>query len=114
MFHHTEQIQIIAERVNYTPNGLFTAEDWKNEGGYTVYLPENDQSSSFPRPAGKPGKDLLHVPAKISKDIGDILGNILRHNLVKKKDSDRKVVNTISAWFKNESDTCFEAAMDRI
>ena len=103
---NTEQIDMVADRLLYTENGIFTPKRWESDGGYTIHVPKIDQFAAFERPPTFNKLNYLHIPDNLKGTLSLILSEIKTTSKPTKSHewinmTDREIAQRISQFFSN-------------
>lgn len=98
------RFDLVADKLNFSTEGVLVPEDWQRDGGYTVFLPGICEDSAFPEPV--PGDDsrLVQVPHDISKDLSETLAAVFPEPPANDRDAMARLVNYFMADFKYSTD----------
>jgi hypothetical protein len=98
------RFDLVADKLNFSQEGILIPEDWQKDGGYTVFLPRQSDDSAFPEPVEAGDPILLQVPHDISKDLSEILAAVLPEPPEKDKEAIDRIVNYFMTNFKYSTD----------
>lgn len=98
------RFDLVADRLNFSPDGVLIPEDWQKDGGYTVFIPTPSEESAFPEPVQPDDPKLVHVPRGISRDLSETLAAILPDPPAKDKEVMDILVNYFMKNFKYSTD----------
>lgn len=89
------RFDLVADKLNFSQDGVLIPEDWQRDGGYTVFLPTQSDESPFPEPQPAEEPRFVQVPQDISKDLSDILASVLPES----PGTDREVIDRLVNYF---------------
>ncbi len=89
------RIDIVADRLNASPDGTLVPEEWEKDGGYTVFLPNLSGDGAFPAPEKADDSNLVSLPSKISKELDPLVDSLKEGPPV----TDRQALKRLSGFF---------------
>ena len=114
---NTERIEMVADRVKCSVNGVFSPKTWEKDAGYTVRVPELDQRAVYPLPDNFVWKQYLSIPSNLLPVIDSTIQ--MNHlpgpspvvdgkksippieTLKNLNLSDREIINKLTSFFQN-------------
>lgn len=96
------QMDMIANNLSYTKDGVFEPQDWEKDGGYTVFKAQNDFQSAWSEP-DETGIDeeYLSITPQVSSKLDDVINSIPGIQNRKNIGNDQEIVNNLLGFFSN-------------
>ena len=89
------RFDLVADKLNFSQDGILVPEDWQKDGGYTVFLPGPSEDSAFPEPLHADDSNLVQVPKDISRDLSETLAAVFPEP----QENDRKAIDRLVNYF---------------
>ncbi|HCE46974.1 MAG TPA: hypothetical protein DET40_25790 [Lentisphaeria bacterium] len=93
---NANRFDLVADRLNFSSDGVLIPEEWQKDGGYTAFCPKAGQDSAYQEPADADDTTLLNVPKDISKDVSGILSGIIPDEELSASDALQKIMKYFS------------------
>ncbi|MFZ2658101.1 MAG: transglutaminase-like domain-containing protein [Victivallales bacterium] len=93
---NSNRFDLVADRLNFSNDGILIPEEWQKDGGYTAFCPKAWQDTAYPEPAKADEPALLNVPKNLSKDVSKILSGITSGEEHSDSEALRKIVKYFS------------------
>jgi hypothetical protein len=96
---NTKRIEMVAEHLNYSPNGDFLPKSWNKDGGYTAYIYDNPPFPAYYKPKYPKSTHYIFIPREIKNVIASISDNIdAEFNPEHRKLSDMETASQIKMY----------------
>ncbi|MFA6568698.1 MAG: transglutaminase-like domain-containing protein [Victivallales bacterium] len=89
------RFDLVADKLNFSQDGMLIPEDWQKDGGYTVFLPGPSEDSAFPDPMQTGDSNLVQVPDNFSKDLSETLAAVFPG----RPENDREAIDRLACYF---------------
>ena len=97
---NSKRIEMVSDRLFYTPSGTFYPHTWESDAGYTARVSKVDQYASFDLPATFSKQEYLEFPPELDGTLSSISNKIFLQNSAGfKKLSDRQITEKIKDFF---------------
>ncbi len=107
------RFDMVADKLNFSEEGILIPEDWRKDGGYTVFLPGQYWDGAFPEPLQADDSKLVQVPREISGDLSETLAAVFSEPPENDREVMDRLVNYFMTYFKYSTDIR-ETGMDPV
>ncbi len=98
------RFDMVADKLNFSQDGVLIPEEWQRDGGYTVFLPGPSGETAFPEPRPADDSILLQVPRDLSKDLSEILSSVFPEPAKNDREAIGRLENYFMKNFKYSTD----------
>lgn len=100
---NTVKVEIVADRIGYSPNGNYTPKSWEKDGGYTTFISDTNKEPAFSFPRDIDMRHYLHIPKDVTKTIKDLADDLTQKSIINPAtQSDIAITSAVVNYFANQ------------